>query len=395
MAKRIIYLDNNATTPLHPEVKKAITNAVEIFGNPSSLHSFGRQAKTLIETARTGVASFINANPEEVIFVGSGSEANNTVLNLLSCSAIHCAVDRQDRVGIVTTRIEHPCILESSKCLSDRGIKVEYLNVDRYGKVNIEQLEKLLLDKKPALVSIMMANNEIGTIQDIKKIAKIVHENGAYFHTDAVQAVGKFPVDVIDLDVDFLSFSAHKIYGPKGIGALYVKKGIPFCPFIRGGHQEMGRRAGTENTIGIVGLAKAIQMRKQEMADEEKRLKKLKQILKQEILENISDVQVNGHPQDCLAGTLNISFPGVEGEAILLYLDLEGICVSTGSACSSGSLDPSHVLLATGTGPELAHGSIRISMGRQTTREDIDYTAEALTAIIKRLRSMSTAYLHK
>jgi len=392
MSKRHVYLDHNATTPLHPEVKKAMSDAMEVFGNPSSMHEFGRDARAMIEDARASIAGFINAEPEEIIFVGSGSEANNTVLNLTACCAsLECSAACKHRKSIVTTRIEHPCIIESSKCLAERGMNIEYLDVDRYGKIDIEQLKKKLL-QKPALVSVIMANNEIGTIQDLDEIVQLVHEEGALVHSDAVQAVGKIPVDVKKLGIDFLSFSAHKIYGPKGVGALYVKKGVPFCPFIRGGHQEQGRRAGTENTLGIVGMAKAIEMRKLEMGDEIKRLGSLKARLKDGITKNIPDVQVNGHPEDCLVSTLNVSFPGVEGEAILLYLDLEGIAVSTGSACSSELLHPSHVLLATGTTPELAHGSIRFSMGRETTEEDIEYTVEKLAAIIEKLRGISTVY---
>ena len=391
MAKRSLYLDYNATTPLHPEVKKAMGDAWDVFGNPSSMHGFGRRAKVYIEDARYEIASFIGAEVEEIIFVGSGSEANNTVLNLSFCPLSQCMVDRKGKKDIIITRIEHPCILETSKCLSDRGVNVRYLDVDRYGKISLKQLETMLSDTT-ALVSVMMANNEIGTIQDIKEIARLVHERRIYFHTDAVQAVGKIPVNVAELDVDFLSFSAHKIYGPKGVGALYVKKGIPFCPFIRGGHQERGRRAGTENTLGIIGMSKAIHMRKLEMAEEAPRLKKLKQVLWEGIEKNIPDVQLNGHPVDCLTGTLNVSFEGAEGEAILLYLDMEGIAVSTGSACASGSLDPSHVLLATGIPAEQAHGSIRISLGRDSTMDDVNYVIKVFTRVIKKIRGMSTAY---
>ncbi len=389
MTKRVVYLDHNATTPLHPEVKKAMTEAMDIFGNPSSMHSFGREAAVCITSARQTIADFINADPKEIIFVGSGSEANNTVLCMFSCPSDQCVYNRKGRTEIITTRIEHPCVLETSKCLADRGIKVSYLDVDRLGKIDLTQLEDMITEKT-GLVSIMMANNEIGTIQDIKSIVSIVHRKGAFFHTDAVQSVGKIPVDVRDLGVDFLTLSGHKIYGPKGIGALYVKSGVPFCPFIRGGHQERGRRAGTENTLGIIGFGKAIEMRRNEMEEEAKRLLKLKARLKKGIEENIKDVCFNGHPQDCLPGTLNVSFLGVEGEAILLYLDLEGIAVSTGSACASGSLDPSHVLVATGLPIEQAHGSIRISMGRDTTEEDIDYTLGCLIKVIEKLRRMST-----
>lgn len=387
--KREIYLDHNATTPLHPEVKKTLVEAMEIFGNPSSIHDFGRKARNLIEKARADIASFIKAKSEEIIFVGSGSEANNTVLNLLSCASLNCQVPNLNRVGIITTRIEHPCILETAACLKDRGQEIKYIGVDRFGKINLQELKDTINDKT-ALVSVMAANNEIGTIQDIKKISRIVHKKDALLHTDAIQAVGKIPIDVGELEVDYLSFSAHKIYGPKGIGALYIRKGSPFCPFIRGGHQERGRRAGTENTLGILGFAKAIEMRKIEMQDEAKRLLKLKERLKEAIEKNIPDINFNGHPKDSLPGTVNVSFKGVEGEAILLYMDLEGVAVSTGSACVSSSLDPSHVLVATGLSQELTHGSIRISMGRDTTKEEIDYTTDKLTKIIKKLRKISS-----
>lgn len=389
MAKKQIYMDYNATTPLHPQVEKAMRATMDVFGNPSSLHAFGRRAKGLIEEARERIASFIGASEDEIIFTGSGSEANNTILYMLSCQSKQCAHTAENRTEIITTTIEHPCILETSKCLQDRGIHVEYLGVDSLGKIDSGQLKKMMTGKT-RFVSAMMANNEIGTIQDIKTIAEIVHQHGALFHTDAVQAVGKIPVNVRELNVDFLTLSAHKIYGPKGIGALYIKKGAPFCPLIRGGHQERGRRAGTENTLGIVGLGKAIEMRAQEMKDEEKRLRILKAALKEGIEKNIPDIQFNGHPRDCLPGTLNVSFDGAEGEAILLYLDLEGIAVSTGSACASGSLDPSHVLLATGVPVERAHGSIRISLGRENTREEIEYALEIFPKVIQKIRNMST-----
>ena len=394
MPNRFIYLDHNATTPLHPEVKNTITEMFDIYGNPSSLHTVGRIARQKIEQAREIVANFIGAAPDEIIFVGSGSEANNSVLNSLSCPSQVCRLERNLRDEIITTSIEHPCVLETSKCLRERGITVNYIPVDTTGKVKLDVLKELLTEKT-ALVSVMYANNEIGTIQDIKAIAKIAHAQGAFFHTDAVQAVGKIPVNVQDLDVDFLAFSAHKIYGPKGVGALYVKRGTPFCPLIRGGHQERGRRAGTENTIGIMAFAKAIEMRKQEMSDEAERLRRLKKILIDGIKSKIPDVQFNGHPTDTLPGTLNISFAGAEGESILLYLDLEGIGVSTGSACASGSLEPSHVILATGVGAELAHGSIRISMGRENTADDIYYTVSALERVVKKVRDMSTTYQSK
>lgn len=394
MAERHIYMDHNATTPLHPEVKKAMSEAMDVFGNPSSMHWFGRKCKALVESARRETASFIGAEPEEVIFVGSGSEANNTVLSIFSCHPKHCDGCTGGRHAIITTTIEHPCIMETSKCLQVQGSEVKFLSVDEQGKIDLEQLKNSINDRT-GLVSIMMANNEIGTIQDIKAIARIVHEKGALFHTDAVQAVGKIPVDVRDLDVDFLTISGHKIYGPKGIGALYIKKGVPFCPMIHGGHQERGRRAGTENTIGIIGLGKAVQMRKLEMEDEEKRLLRLKNILRKGLEEKVPDIHFNGHPTDCLPGTLNVSFEGAEGESILLALDLEGIAVSTGSACASGSLDPSHVLLATGLPIELAHDSIRVSLGRENTEKDIEYLLKVLPGVIEKIRKISTAYRNK
>ncbi|MDP8266042.1 MAG: cysteine desulfurase family protein [Candidatus Aceula meridiana] len=386
-----VYLDHNATTPLHPEVKNVLIEAMECFGNPSSLHEFGRKALKFVTQAREDIASFIGATGEEIVFVGSGSEANNTVLNMVACPSKHCCAFKKGPTRIVTTKIEHPCVFETAKCLRDRGIDVVFIDVDKYGKIDTKQLQDILAEGA-SLVSVMMANNEIGTIQDIKTICGMAHKAGALFHTDAVQAVGKIPIDVRVLDVDFLTLSAHKVYGPKGIGALYTKKSIPFCPFIRGGHQEKGRRAGTENTLGIMGLSKAIEMRRKEMVTEDKRLKDLKAILKKGIEEKILDIQVNGHPDDCLAGTLNVSFKGAEGEAVLLYLDMEGIAISTGSACASGSLDPSHVLLATGVGAELAHGSVRMSLGRDTTKEDIAYVLEVLPRVIDKVRSMSTAY---
>ncbi len=389
--ERHVYFDHNATTPLHPEVKQVISETLDLFGNPSSLHEFGRASRRMIEEAREKIAGFINADPEEVIFVGSGSEANNTVLSIFTCSSSRCSCGAPHRKNIITTTIEHPCIIETSKCLAERGTQVKFVGVDPFGKVDRQHLEESL-NSDAGLVSVMMANNEIGTLQDIKDIAASVHAQGALFHTDAVQAVGKIPVDVRDLDVDFLTLSGHKIYGPKGIGTLYVRRGVPFCPMIRGGHQEKGRRAGTENTLGILGLAKAIEMRQKEMDAETKRLKEWKDYLTDTFKQRIPDSHINGHPQDSLPNTLNISFSGAEGEAILLYLDLAGIAVSTGSTCASGFLDPSHVLLATGLSPEQAHGSIRISMGRGTTRADVEYLAEQLPQVIARVRSMSSAY---
>ncbi len=391
MVIRDVYLDHNATTPLHPAVVRTLTESMACFGNPSSMHAFGREAHALVEQARETVASFIGALPEEIIFVGSGSEGNNTVLSTLGCQSQHCSCDRDHKSHMVTSAIEHPCILETSKCLQNRGFRATRLGVDRYGKIDLDEL-RASITEDTGVVSVMMANNEIGTVQDIAGISRIVHEKGSLFHTDAVQAFGKIPINVNDLGIDFLTVSAHKVYGPKGVGALYARRSVPFCPFIHGGHQERGRRAGTENTLGIVGFGKAVEMRALEMADEHARLTRLKLALRQGIEERIPDVFFNGHPTDSLAGTLNVSFAGAEGESILLYLDLEGIAVSTGSACASGSLDPSHVLLATGIPVEHAHGSIRMSLGRGNTLEDVEYVLEKLPPIIAKIREMSTVY---
>lgn len=387
-----VYFDHNATTPLHPEVKKEMIGAMELFGNPSSMHLWGRQARKWVESARQRIAGFMGADEDEIVFVGSGSEANNTVLSVFGCGVDQCIPGARMRNTIITTKIEHPAVLETAGCLAHRGVVVKYLDVDQYGKVRLDQLESMLGDDV-GLVSVMMANSEIGTFQDIATISEMAHGCGALMHSDAVQAFGKVPVDVNRLGVDFLTVSGHKIYAPKGVGALYVKRGIPYCPFIHGGHQEKGRRAGTENTLGIIALGKAVEMREREMTDEEPRLSAMKATLKKGIAERIDDVCFNGHPTDSLAGTLNVSFPGAEGEAILLYLDLEGIGVSTGSACASGSLEPSHVLLATGVDAERAHGSIRISLGRENTMQEIEYMLDVLPRTIQRIRSMSTAYV--
>jgi cysteine desulfurase len=386
-----VYLDYNATTPLHPAVQDSITDSLATFGNPSSMHSLGRESREKIENARETVASFINAQPEEIVFVGSGSEANNTVINVVTDIMPSCQHSRSNRRGIITSTIEHPCVLETIKCLEQRGARASYIAVDGQTRLKLDDFEDAL-SNQTSLVTIMMANNETGTVQDIATIAKLTHKYGALVHTDAIQAVGKIPVDVQTLDVDFLSLSAHKIYGPKGVAALYVRKGTDFCPFIRGGHQEAGRRAGTENTLGIVALATAIEQRAIEMDDEAKRLLTLKGSFAEMIKQRIPDITINGHQEHTLPGTLNVSFAGAEGESILLYLDLEGISASTGSACASGSLDPSHVLLASGLAAEQAHGSIRFSLGRDTTQEELDYTTTKLQQIIARLRAMSTLY---
>ena len=389
MEQRRIYLDHNATTPLHPDVRRAMSDAMEVFGNPSSLHSHGREAADLVAGSRREVADFIGASPEEIVFVGSGSEANNTVLAALTCEKGACARLRGQQRGLVTTAIEHPCVMETAKCLSARGIPVSFAPVDDSGRVEVDAVEELV-DDSVAMVSVMLANNETGTLQDVKAVSETCRRKDVLLHCDAVQAVGKIPVNVADLGVDFLTISAHKIYGPKGVGALYVRRGVPFCPLIRGGHQEDGRRAGTENTLGIAGLAAAIRARRAEMKEEHARMLRLRRRLLDGIGAAIPDFRVNGHSVHCIPAALNVSFPGAEGESILLYLDLEGIEVSTGSACASGSLDPSHVLQAMRIPEVCLHGSVRISMGRGTTEEDIDRVLEVLPPVIARIRGMST-----
>ena len=384
-----VYMDHNATTPLHPQVVRAMIEAMDLFGNPSSLHGFGRRAHEAVENARQQVASLIGARPENILFTGSGSEANNTVLQISRCRSGECDCPRPGGQRLVTTTIEHPCVLETSRCLAMNGLPVSFVGVDEHGRLRMDQLEQEVADNA-MLVSVMMANNEIGTVLDVARAAGIAHHHGALFHTDAVQAVGKIPVHVDRIGADFLVLSGHKIYGPKGIGALYVREHTPFCPLIRGGHQERNRRAGTENTLGIIGLGKAAEMRAKEMQAEADRLLELKTALRQGIQSHIPNIRFNGHPEHCVPGTLNVSFEGVEGEALLLYLDFEGIAVSTGSACASGSLDPSHVLLATGMPAEIAHGSVRFSLGRDNTLEDVAYVVDKLREVVERTRAMST-----
>ena len=390
-----IYLDYNATTPIHPEVKEAIIESFDLYGNPSSLHTPGRAASGRITEARENIAKLINADPDEIIFTAGGSESNNTVLKYIVCNpAAGC--DRTccslgGRNEIITSVIEHPSIISTMDFIKNQGGSVVLIDVDKYGKIDMDQLKKSI-SAKTAIISVMMANNEIGTIQNIREIAEIARAHGVLMHTDAVQALGKLKVDVKSLGVDYMSLSGHKIHGPKGIGVLYVRKGAPYCPFIHGGHQEDGRRAGTLNNLGIIGFGKAAEIALRDLDSEYRKLKALRNKLKSGIIDKILDIKINGHPEDCLPNTLNVSFEGAEGESILLYMDLDGIAVSTGSACSSDSLEPSAVLLATGMGPELAHGSIRFSLGRENTEEDIDYVLEKLPQIIARIRKMSTIY---
>lgn len=384
MNERVIYLDNNATTPLHSEVIKELTNSFNIYGNPSSMHFFGREAINKVEWARDQVALLINADEDEIIFTAGGSESNNMVLKqFLKVSP------SRNRNKIITSVIEHPSVLETVRELGTEGMDTVYIGVDKKGRIKIDELEKAV-DNKTALVSIMLANNEIGTIEDIQKMSTIAHKHGALMHTDAVQAIGKIKVDVQQLGIDFLSFSGHKFYGPKGVGGLYIKKGLKITSFIHGGHQEKGLRAGTVNGPGIAGVGKAAEMVRLELEDDNLKIEGMRDRLETGLLKSIPDIEINGDSDHRLPGTLNISFPGAEGESILLYLDLAGVAVSTGSACATGSLEPSHVLIATGVDIENAHGSIRFSFGRFNVEEDVDYVLSILPGIIEKIRKMST-----
>ncbi|MCL2264882.1 MAG: IscS subfamily cysteine desulfurase [Treponema sp.] len=385
--QRKIYIDYNATTPMRQEVKSAVIEDMEIFGNASSMHASGRLARARIEQARIAVGNLIGAKSETMVFTSGGSEANNTVFHTMRRLMESSASSNRDE--IITTAIEHPCVLNSALNLKKSGFKVTVLPVDEYGKLKIDELKKAL-NGKTLFVSVMAANNEIGTVQDIKEIASLVKKAGAFMHIDAVQAAGKIPINVQELDADYITLSAHKIYGPKGVGALYVRKGSPLFPLIHGGHQEDGLRAGTYNNLSILGFGKAAELAAAEVEKYAGVISVLRDKLRRGISEKIPNVKINGHPTDVLPNTFNVSFPGAEGESILLSMDMQGIEASTGSACASGSLEPSHVLLATGVGPELAHGSIRFSLGWGITESDIDYIIETLPPIIARLRSMST-----
>ncbi|MFZ1979729.1 MAG: cysteine desulfurase NifS [Smithella sp.] len=380
------YLDNAATTPTDPRVLQAMLPCfTEVYGNPSSLHAFGQTAKHLVEEARKTVASFIEASPEEIIFTSGGTEGNNTVVEGIA----HARREKGNHV--ITSKIEHHSILEPCHFLEKDGFEITLIPVNEYGLVDPDDVRKAIT-KKTILISIMHANNEIGTIQLLTEISKIARENGIYFHTDAVQTFGHFPISVNELQIDLLSASAHKLYGPKGIGILYVRKGTRIEPILRGGDQERRRRASTHNVPGIVGLGKAVELAKEEVANEIEKLTVLRNMLIDGILTKIEHSRLNGHPTQRLPNNVNISFSYVDGESMLLKLDMEGIACSTGSACTSSTLEPSHVLSAIGLPLELAHGSLRFSLGRQTTEDNIRYVLEVLPGIISKLRSISPAY---
>jgi len=381
-----IYLDHNATTPVHPEVLEAMLPYYrDKFGNASSVHSYGREAREAIDEAREQVAELIGADPREIVFTSGGTESDN-------CAIKGVAFLNKDKGNhIITSAIEHHAVLNTCKYLERKGFEVTYLRVDEYGVVDLNQLVDSITDRT-ILITIMHANNEIGTIQPLEEIGRIAKERGIPLHTDAVQTVGKIPLSVDELQVDLLSLSGHKIYGPKGVGALYVRRGMRLEKLIHGGHHERNRRAGTENVPGIVGLGKAAQLALKNMDREREHLWKLSERLKEGIMKRVEFVRQNGHPQNRIPNTINLSFEFVEGESIVLGLDMHGICVSTGSACTSGSLEPSHVLMALGVPPELAHGSVRFSLGSGNTEEEMDYTVEKVAEVVERLRMMSPLY---
>lgn len=381
-----VYLDYAATTPTDPEVLAAMQPYFfEKFGNASSLHAYGQEAKKAIEESRGVLAAFINAKPEEIVFTSGGTESDN-----FAFLGATYALEKKGN-HIITSAIEHHAISEPAKFLEKKGFKVTYLGVDKDGLVSCDDLKSAITDKT-ILISIMHANNEIGTLQPIAQLGKVAREKGICFHTDAVQTVGHIPVKVDELNVDLLSLSGHKFYGPKGVGALYIRKGTRLETFMRGGDQERGRRASTHNTAGIVGLGKAIELCRQKMENEIKFQSSLRDRLIKEIPARIPEVRLNGHPAKRLPNNVNFSIKYIEGESILLSLDMFGIACSTGSACTSSSLEPSHVLLAIGLDHATAHGSLRITLGRWTSERDIDYLLEKLPQVVQKLRAMSPLY---
>lgn len=383
---RLIYLDNAATTKTAPEVVEAmLPYFTEKFGNPSSVYSFAASNKEDIACQRERIAEVLGANANEIYFTAGGSEADNWALKAT-------AEAYQDKGNhIITTKIEHHAILHTGEYLEKRGFEVTYLDVDEEGKVKLEDL-KAAIRPTTILISVMYANNEIGTIEPIKEIGEIAHEHGILFHTDAVQAFGQVPINVDECHIDMLSASGHKLNGPKGIGFLYIRKGVKIRSFVHGGAQERKRRAGTENVPGIIGLGTAVKRAADTMEDRAKKETQLRDYLIERVLAEIPYCKLNGHRTDRLPNNANFSFRFIEGESLLIMLDMKGICGSSGSACTSGSLDPSHVLLAIGLPHEIAHGSLRLTLNEEITREEIDYVVESLKEIVSRLRSMSPLY---
>ena len=381
-----IYLDNSATTPLDEQVlQDMMPFLTSEYGNPSSIYSLGRSAKAAVEKARGQVATALNAEPAEIFFTGCGTEADNWAIKGAAFA------NRKKGTHIISSQIEHHAVLHTLEYLEKQGFEITYLPVDADGKISLDVLEKSIREDT-VLITIMTANNEVGTIEPVKEIGELARRHGVLFHTDAVQAIGSIPIDVKDMNIDLLSLSAHKFNGPKGVGALYVRKGVRIDAFLHGGAQERSRRAGTENTAGVVGLGSAIELATANLSEKAERISALRDYLIDEVLRRIPYTKLNGHRTDRLPGNANFSFQFIEGESLLLHLDLKGICASSGSACTSGSLDPSHVLLALGLPHEIAHGSLRLSIGKQNTKEEIDYVLEVLPQIVDRLRQMSPLY---
>lgn len=381
-----IYLDHAATTPVKPEVLDAMMPYfTQNFGNPSSIYQVAQINKKAIDDAREKIAKYLGANTNEIFFTNGGTEADNW--------AIKGIVEANKSKGnhIITSKVEHHAVLHTCEYLEKQGYEVTYLNVDEKGSINIEELKAAIKDTT-ILISIMYANNEIGTIMPIKEIGQVAKEHGIAFHTDAVQAIGQVKIDVKEENIDALSLSAHKIYGPKGIGALYIRRGLKIGTLIHGGAQERGRRAGTENVPGIVGLAKAMELAYTDFEEKNERIKTLRDKLIKGVLESVPYSKLNGDAVNRLVNNVNIGFEFVEGESLLLLLDMHGVAASSGSACTSGSLDPSHVLLALGLPHEKAHGSLRLTLGESTTEEEIDYVLEKLPAVVGRMREMSPLY---
>ncbi len=384
--KRLIYLDNAATTKTAPEVTEAMLPYFsELYGNPSSVYSFSQKSREAVTKARETIAKSMGAKTEEIYFTAGGSESDNW--------ALKAAAEAYGSRGrhIITTKIEHHAILHTGEWLEKHGFEVTYLDVDEWGTVKLEELKKAI---RPTtiLISVMFANNEIGTIQPIKEIGEIAKEHGILFHTDAVQAFGQLPIHVDELHIDMLSASAHKLNGPKGIGCLYIRKGVKIKSFVHGGAQERKRRAGTENVPGIVGFGAAVERAMRTMDERASKERELRNYLIDRVMREVPYTRVNGHRTNRLPNNANFSFQFIEGESLLIMLDMDGICGSSGSACTSGSLDPSHVLLAIGLPHEIAHGSLRLTLSEETTKEELDYVVESMKKIVEKLRSMSPLY---
>lgn len=384
--KQIIYLDNAATTKTRPEVVDAmLPYFTEFYGNPSSVYDFSAEPKKAIAHARETIAGALGAKPNEIYFTNGGTESDNW--------ALIATVEAYQNKGnhIITTKIEHHAILHTCEYLENRGFSVTYLDVDEYGVVKLDELKKAIRPET-ILISVMFANNEIGTVQPIKEIGEIADKNGILFHTDAVQAFGHVPINVDECHIDMLSSSAHKLNGPRGVGFLYIRTGVKTKAFIHGGAQERKRRGGTENTPGIVGFGKAVEIAMATMKERTQQEKTLRDHLIERVMKEVPFVRLNGHPSKRLSNNANFAFQFIEGESLLIMLDMDGICGSSGSACTSGSLDPSHVLLAIGLPHEIAHGSLRLTLNEEITMEQIDFTVESIKKIVARLRAMSPLY---